>query len=242
MDTTRMDRLIRTLATTTMTRRRHALQGSAWLGTGVAGAILGTDRVEAKRKSKRKSKPLCRANGSGCKNKGPACRAGNCLDSPLTIEAQWTGPNALYATYVFVPKETRNAAPGPFISSTSNIACTPAATDCEDNVYPFACIDQADPGSGPAVTTIRKLLKGKYEYWIYVINNSPAGALTTTLRNAQNQVVRAWSSPVNPNGFYLSWHVFDLDGAEGSVKSVNTTNQNGMPGGAHFPNINVCPA
>jgi len=237
MATARFDRLARSLATATVTRRRTLLQGAAWLGASMAGGVWIPDVTEAKRKRK----PLCTANGSRCKHKSATCTTSNCLTAPFSVEAQWTGPNALYATYVFVPKEAGTTVPSPFISSSSNIACTPAASNCEADIYPFACISQDAPGSGPAETTVRKLLKGTYEYWIYVINDSAAGAVTVTLRNAQEQVVRTWSSPVNPNNFYLSWHVFDLDGSAGSVKSVDTTNQNGMPGGAHFPNTNVCP-
>jgi hypothetical protein len=235
MDTMRLSRLARSLAT--VTRRRTLLQRGTWLGASMAGGVLMTDGAAAKRKRK----PRCTANGTRCTQQSAACTTSNCLSGSFSVEAQWTGPNALYGVYLFVPKKKGTKDEGPFISNLSTIDCTPAESNCEADLYPFTCIFQDDQGSGPAETIVRTQLKGKYEYWIYVIDNAAAGAVTVTLRNAQDRVVRTWSSPANPNNFNLSWHVFDLDGKAGSVESVETTNLNGMPGGAHSPNINVCP-
>jgi hypothetical protein len=252
MTTPRTDRLPHAAPTIGVgpTRRRTLLHRAA-LAAGLIGAITlrpaaalaAKEKDKGKGKGKRKKpKPLCRENGSPCRRKSETCRARNCLTTTFTVEASWTGTNKLYATYLFVPKDPGNRVPGPFISSTSNIACTAAATGCEENVYPFACIDQGTPGTGPATTTIRRLLKGTYEYWIYVISNSAADAVTVTLRDADAEVVRTWSSPANPNGFFISWHVFDVDGATGAVSSLNDSSDSGLPGGAQFPNTNVCPA
>lgn len=96
-------------------------------------------------------------------------------------------------------------------------------------------------GTGSAVATVRKLLPGAHEYWFYVIDHSPAGAVTVTLSDAGGQVRSIWSSPANANGFFLNWHVFDVDGATGVVTAVDHTNQLGLLGGARDPNTNVCP-
>jgi hypothetical protein len=241
MDTTRFDALARALARSTTTRRRALLRGATWIGPGLAGIAVTADDVTAKRKRKAKGKPLCKPNGSSCKRKGGSCQKSNCLTAFFSIEAQWTGPNKLYAIYFFIPEGAGYSAPHPMITSTSSFPCSAATSDCEGNIYPFTCIEQAQAGSGPATATVRRLLKGTYEYWIYVINNSPAEALTVTLRDANGQIRRTWSSPENPQGGYMNWHVFDIDGAVGSVKSVNKTSYLGMPSGAHSPLTYACP-
>jgi hypothetical protein len=242
MDDARFDHLTRTLAQ--RTRRRSFVRGVSGLGAGlVMTAPWAAEVAETRRKGK--GKALCRDNGSSCKKKGAACRSGNCLGAPFSIEAQWAGANTNYNTYFFVPRQAGNSGPSPFISSTSgstiNISCTPAASNCEDDVYPFACISQDAPGPGPEVTTVRKRLKGTYEFWFYLIYPSAAKAVTVTLRNGQGQDVRTWSSPANvTGGGYRGWHVCDIDGATGSVKSIDELIQTGLPIGAHSPYIDVC--
>ncbi|MFN8593573.1 MAG: hypothetical protein U0031_19100 [Thermomicrobiales bacterium] len=224
-----------------MITRRQTLQvGIKALAPGVAGAATPVSAGAAKRKRKPR-KTLCEVDGGSCKTKSKTCQASNCLTAPFTVEAQWTGPNKLYAVYFFTPNGAGYSAPNAYITSTRSFACTPEMSDCEDNVYPFICFNQEDSGTGPAIMTVRQLLKGKYEYWIYVINNAPAGDLSVTLRDAKGIARRTLSSPENTSAGYLSWHVFDIDGATGSVKSVKKTNLNGMPGGAHSPNTNACP-
>jgi hypothetical protein len=203
--------------------RRTLLQEAVALGAAAVGGALVDDVAAAK--------TLCRKNGARCKKKGKKCRAKYCLATPFTIEARWNSGND-HDTVFFVPNKAGSNVPAPFI----DYGCGPITTDCEDDVYPFACV------TGNETTTVRRLLGGKYEYWIELLYSTPLGDVEVILRNANGRLVRSWSSPPNPNpGGELGWHVFDIDGASRSITSVDALINSDLPNGAHTPNTNVCP-
>jgi len=75
---------------------------------------------------------------------------------------------------------------------------------------------------------------------MYLVNGSAQGALKVTLHDKIGRIVREWSSPENPNNYFISWHVFDIDGATGAVTSFDKTSDNGLPIGPHYPTEPVC--
>jgi len=143
---------------------------------------------------------------------------------------------------VFVPKKSADSPASPYIDER----CNPASSSCQDDVYPFICVSKDAKTAGDEITTVRQLLNGRYEYWIELMTESPAGDVTVTLKNTSGAAVRSWSSPANTNldgGIELGWHVFDLDGATGNVTSVDETTDidDYLPNSGHDPNDNVCP-
>jgi hypothetical protein len=105
-------------------------------------------------------------------------------------------------------------------------------------VYPFACVTRGEP-QGEVVTIFRRL-EGSYEYWIALNSNSTAGEVEVELRNVGGAFVRRWTSRAAESP--SAWHVFDLDGENGSVRSVDELllNQR-LPDAAHTPNTSLCP-
>jgi hypothetical protein len=211
----------------TWTRRRFGLAASGF----TVAALLGfAEDAEAKR--------LCRKNGSKCKKKGKRCQAKFCLTTPFTIEARWSNANSDHDTFVFVPKKEGSNDPSPVI----NHVCNPAVSDCEDEVYPFICVSKDATGPGDEVTTVRRLLAGRYEYWIELDESSPRGDLEVILRNASGRFIRSWSSPANPAvQKEFGWHVFDIDGATRSITAVDGFGDDEWPWTGHNPFTSVCP-
>ncbi len=238
MDPRRFDRLSAELGSrlAAATGRRSFLGGTALLGAATVGRAALPDEVTAKKK-KKKCKNCCRENGQQCKKKGDSCKANFCLGLPFAIEAVWTNVNTDHDTYVFVPNQAVAGLPSPYI----DYSCNPVDSNCEAALYPFICVSQDAQGPGNEITTVRKLIAGKYEYWIELDDPSPAGDLTVTLRRSNGSVVRSWSSPANPGNSQIGWHVFDLDGGSASMTSVDQTIAGDVPDGAHDPNTDVCP-
>lgn len=171
-----------------------------------------------------------------CSGSGAACQARNCLKAPITIEARWTNEDTDQDTYLYVPIQA-GSPPSPFIDFT----CNAATSNCEGNFYPFACVSQDAQGPGDEVTTVRRLLDGRYEYWIELDGLSPAADLAVTLRRSNGDVVRTWTSPENPStDTQIGWHVFNINGSTGRVTSIDQVSAD-TPGNAHIPNTNVCP-
>jgi hypothetical protein len=227
MNPSRFDWLIQTLGATT--GRRTLLHGAAALG---AAALAGGAHPDAAA-----AKILCRKNGSKCRKKSKKCQAKFCLKAPFTIEARWSNANSDHDTILFVPKKEGSNPPSPYIWS----GCTPAVTDCENEVYPFACVSKDALGPGDEITTVRRLLAGRYEYWIELWPEALRGELEVILRNGNGRTIRSWSSPENPdNQKQLGWHVFDIDGASRSITSVDTFVSAEFPWN-HDPSSGVCP-
>lgn len=219
------------------TRRQLAVGGG-----GATAALLGLtprDRAEAK---KQRCKDCCRPNGRPCKKKSKRCKATFCLNAPFTIEANWTAATSDHDTFLFVPPEDETTGSSPYI----DFGCNESDSTCEDE-YPFACVDQDATGPGNEVTTVYRLLPGTYEYWIELYTPTgatPAGELTIVLRDKGGRVVRRWANPAaDPSGPEAAWHVFDIDGSNGSVASINQLdlNNGNLPAGAHPDGTDVCP-
>ena len=200
------------------TRRRF---GMAAMG-GLAAAWLGLahpDDGDA-------AAALCTPTGGKCHKKSQKCRSSNCLRAPFTVTAHWTNPDTDHDTLLFVPPEHADDPPE---SRVIPYGCPEATTRCEE-AYPFACISEDARGPGDEITTFYKLLPGAYQYWVELGGESPRGDLTVVLRNRDGKLVRSWPSPANPSSVNeIGWHVFDINGATGSVKSVNTLPANGIP-------------
>jgi len=226
MDSSRFDWIIRSLGATT--GRRTLIQGAAVFGTAVVGGAILPDVAEAK--------ILCRKNGASCKKKSKKCRAEFCLKAPFTIEARWNSGND-HDTILFVPNEEGSNDPSPYIWS----ACTPGVTDCEEEVYPYICVNKDALGPGDEITTVRRLLAGRYEHWIELWPEAPRDDLEVILRNASGRIVRSWSSPENSDDQkQLGWHVFDFDGASRRITSVNKFVNAEFPWN-HNPSTGACP-
>jgi hypothetical protein len=234
MDSTQFDQITRHLGDAT--HRRSLLRSAARLGGVIAG--LGIFAIPGVAMDSGNSKTLCRPNGSTCKEKGRTCSASNCLRAPFTVEATWS-TNDDFDTYLFLPPNPTNSVPSPHVTSWR---CNVEDHGCNSDIYPYVCIDQDGDGADTGeATTVHKLLKGTYEYWIYLVLDTPKGDLKVTLRDAHGGVVRTWSSPGNPDTQgYTGWHVFDVDGATGAVKSIDRVPDVGMPSGAHDPTTPVC--
>jgi hypothetical protein len=197
----------------------------------LAASLLGLVRTEPAA-----AKLLCTPTGKKCNKQSARCKASNCLQAPFSIEAVWTNGDSDHDTHLFVPNAVGSTAPAPFVDQ----GCNPGHSNCETGVYPFACVNQDAFGPGDEITTIRKLLKGTYEYWMELAP-APAGDLTIILRNKGGKKIRSWTSPANPNATDIGWHVFDIDGNTGSITSINQTMGTYLPAGAHDPSTDVCP-
>jgi hypothetical protein len=234
MDAARFDRLTR-LATAVGTRR--GLLTAATLA-GLAGAFRsqsGPDAAGAARK--RRCNNCCRRNGSACKRRSPTCKRRFCLRAPVTIEAIWTKPDTDHESYLFVPNEEGASLASPYIHDN----CNPDNSDCEEDLYPFACVSQDADGPPGEITTIRTLLPGTYEFWMEVYTDSPPDDLRVRLRDRTGRVVRAWTGPETGSFDELNWHVFDFDGSTGRVTSVNQSlSESFLPLAAHDPATFVC--
>ncbi len=236
MDPNRFDRLTQAL-TATLSRRGvgRALAGLPFGGPLALRGLAGAERVDAKKKTAKKCRGCCLANGNPCKKKGRTCKTGNCLNAPFTIVANWT-VTADHDTYLFVPPENDTTGPSPHI----NYSCNEGNSTCEGE-YPFACVDGDVQSSGDEETTIYTLLKGTYEYWIDLYQVTLAGELTIILLGQNGRIVRQWQNPANPTADQKGWHVFDINGNTGSVNSIDDLIGDTMPAGAHNPNTYVCP-
>jgi hypothetical protein len=235
MDQHRLPPLTRSL--TSIPSRRDVLHALA-----AAGLALGVARfpgsAEAKKKRKRKQ-ALCRKDGSPCRKAGKTCKKGYCLSAPFTIEAKWTeSQTADHDTFLFVPPENATTGPTPYVT----VGCNPTESNCETDVYPFVCVSQDARGPGDEVTTVRRLLDGTYEYWIGLDHLTLAGELTIVLRDSNGHVVRGWTNPANPSTQSgVSWHVFDIDGDDGRVTSIDEPIDGGPPQQVNEPSTEVCP-
>jgi hypothetical protein len=223
---------------TSFPSRRNVLRGLAGAGLGLGFARL-PDLVEAKKKHKRKKRrrknrgrtgPLCTSLGEPCSTPGTQCQERFCLQAPLTIAAIWQKSGANHDTWLFVPPRDGATSPSPQIDYDCNQSNSPCA-----EAYPFACVSRDAQGPGDEVTTIFERLPGSYEYWM-VLEVAPADELTVVLTNRDGRVVRTWSSPAVTSPLNGAWHVFDLDGETGRVRSVDAP-----LGRLPNPVTNVCP-
>lgn len=209
------------------------------------GHRTGNDTTTDKKKT---CHTCCRADGSACTKKSKKCKPSLCQTAPplllptaltsFTVEAHWTNTYTDHDTFLFVPNQEGSILPSPYIDYSCNPADSPR---CADDVYPFTCVSQDATGPGDEVTTVRKLLAGRYEYWIELYDTAPAGDVTVTLRDTGGTILHSWSSPANLSTTdAIGWHVFDLDGGTGIVASVDQPIDTLLPRGAHIPFSNVC--
>lgn len=227
----RFDRLT-SWAAAPRTRRLLVTAGSMFF----AGRITGS--AKKRRQKSKRCEDCCRPDGGTCKKKKRSCKPRFCLSAPLTIEAIWTKTGTDHESYLFVPNAAGESQPSPYISDN----CNPDNSDCETNVYPFACVSQDADGPPGEVTSIRALLPGTYEYWMEVYTDSPPGDLQVKLRDKRGRVVRSWTGPTTGSIDEVTWHVFDLDGSTGRVSSVDRFgNLSFLPNAAHDPATSVCP-
>ena len=227
MDDNRFDGLTRFLGGGA-TRR-----GAVALLAGVAGATLAAG--EAKKKKKKKPcKDCCLENGNACTT-GAACKSANCLKTPFTVQAKW-GSTKKHFSWVLLPHFAGQDLP--YIDSD----CNPGNSSCEDDRYPFICVDKtiagpAGAGPGDEVATVRKLVADTYQYWVQLDPSSASGDVTVTLRRSNGGIVRSWSSPANASTSEIAeWHVFDIDGKTGSIALIDRLMSSG-PG----PWDDICP-
>ncbi len=215
--------------------RRDVLRGLAGAGLGL-GAARWPNRAAAKKgKPKPKSKKgLCAKDWAKCRKEGKNCKKTFCLRAPFTIEATWTQADN-HDSYLFVPPQDATTGPAPHI----NQFCKPETSLCEE-AYPFACFDGDEDASGAEVSTIHRPLPGTYEFWVELVATTPAGAVAVALEDG-GRVVRRWTSPANASQGRRGWHVFDVDGKDGRVVSIDVLLDSALPGAAHTPSANVCP-
>ncbi len=238
MDANHFDRITRTVRSrlTVSTRRRTLLRGAGALGAAVLGgaALLDSAAARKKNRSKKSKGDLCLNNGSHCRTKSKKCKAGNCLQTPFSIEATWGNPSSQHDTFLFVPNAPGATLPFPYL----DYGCHSGEVGGGD-LYPFAFVSQDAKGPGPEITFVAFLMDGKYEFWMQLDHPAPAGELTVTLRNPNGNVIRSWSSPENLTGD-RAWHVFDIQGERRSITSVNTAPGVDLPGIAHASSTMVC--
>ncbi len=223
------------------TRRRLGAAGGGVIASLLAlAAGDGEARKKKRRKPKHKPRPkpktgdFCTPAGEPCRRQGKKCAAKFCLEAPFTIEARWS-IQADHDTFLFLPPENETTGPSPFIRYNCVLG-----SSC-DTQYPFACTSADEVLSGAETTTIYRRLAGTYEYWIEMSNGSAPGDLTVVLRDQAGRVVREWESPASVGSLQNGWHVFDFDGATGTVKSVDKATSESLPGGAHNPSTKICP-
>lgn len=232
MNDTRFDVLVRDVAGVS---RRALLGGlAAGLATSTEPRLGGEIEARKRRKKKRRKPqtstgPLCTVLGEACTDPGSNCQERFCLQAPFTIAATWQS-QINHDTWLFVPPQDGTTGPSPQI----DYDCNQTRTRCEQ-AYPFACVNRDASGPGDEVTTIYDLLPGAYEYWIY-LGIVPAGDLTVTLTDRGGRVVRSWTSPAVASSLEGFWHVFDVDGTTGRVRSVDAP-----PARFRTPVTNVCP-
>jgi hypothetical protein len=133
-----------------------------------------------------------------------------------------------------VPKQNPRTGPGPYL----NFACNDTNPKC-GSAYPFACINGDDVGPGEGITTVHKLLAGRYEFWIQVRDDTPAGEIEITLRDTGGRVVETWTNP-DVSGDERGWHVFDIDGKRGSITTIDALADQTLPRAARDPYTFVC--
>ena len=61
------------------------------------------------------------------------------------------------------------------------------------------------------------------------------------LKDSGGRVVRRWTNPANLPPTQVGWHVFDIDGDDGRVTSIDERIDQALEDGAHDPNTNACP-
>jgi hypothetical protein len=226
----------------TLTRSLSRLPSRRHLMRGLAAAVLGCGaerlpdvaaskkkRKKRRRKNRGRTGPLCTSLGEPCSIPGRQCQERFCLQAPFTIAAIWQSQNN-HDTWLFVPPRDGETRPSPQIDYDCNQTNSPCA-----QAYPFACVNDDAKGPGDEVTTIYELLPGTYEYWI-ASDPAPAGELTVILTDRGGRVVRSWTNLAVASRPEGSWHVFDLDGETGRVRSVDAP-----PGRFPDPVTNVCP-
>jgi hypothetical protein len=209
---------------------------AAGLGWGAGRHSHGAAAKRQRTRQQNGKQGLCRKNGSPCRRPRRTCKKKYCLRAPFTVEAKWTQP-ANHDTYLFVPPENATTGPHPYIYTS----CTPANSVC-NQAYPFACVDTDETQTGAEVTTVYDLLSGDFEYWLGLATTAPAGAVTVALKAANGRTLRQWASPANPSTeVQAAWHVFDLDGRDGRVTSIDELVGDRTPSQIYAPDTNVCP-
>jgi hypothetical protein len=199
--------------------------------------LCSETRCRSQKKPRSKIKRFLKRHD--CAYRGGCTGANPCapvrVTAPFRIEAIWSG-DPDYDTFLFVPRASAAASPGPFIKYD----CNPDS-DC-DVEYPFACVSQDATGPGNEITTVHQLLAGTYEYWIQVEALAPAGELTVQLVK-DGSVLATWYNPANPSGNQeIGWHVFNIDGATGQFTTAGETIDDTLPDAAHEEHEDVCPS
>lgn len=90
---------------------------------------------------------------------------------------------------------------------------------------PYAQLDVDDVNAyGPETITINEVFPGTYHYSVY--QYSSYGELTnsgaTVSLYGQNGFIRSWNVPLNGDGRW--WNVFELNGSNGQITSINQIN------------------
>ena len=228
-----------------MTRALSRVKSRRPLLAGIAGASLGLgvsalpEITTAKKKRHKHKKretpppaaPLCTRSGKRCDTAGADCQPSYCLKPPFSIAAVWATIDADHDTVLYVPAGDATTGPFPYVY----YGCNPGNSFCVE-AYPFACVDRDATGPGNEITTIYRLLPGRYEYWIQLEKKVPAGDLLVTLSDGSGRVVREWSSPANATNDQVEWHVFDID-PDASIVSIDALPHDGFPAG----DTDICP-
>jgi hypothetical protein len=232
MDHDRFDALARDIAGIS----RRAVLGVLAVSAATLAAPHPGAEVDARKRRKKKRRktkaptgPLCTSLGEVCAKPGSNCQERFCLRAPFTITATWSSQTN-HDTWLFVPPQDGSTGPSPQIDydcNQSNSRCAQA--------YPFACVNRDASGPGDEITTIHDLLPGAYEYGIS-LGVAPRGELEVILTDRDGRVVRSWTSPTVSSALESFWHVFDVDGTTGRVRSVDAP-----PARFPLPVTNVCP-
>jgi hypothetical protein len=174
----------------------------------------------------------CKKGGQPCKKKQKGCKPRNCtngLEAPLVIEANWTNSNTDHDTFLFVPNKQGNADPAPHIDMT----CSSTKT-ANGSVYPFAFVSGDALGPGNEITTIKKLVDGRYEYHLQLDAQSPANDVTVRLMK-KGKALQIWRNPASPQEDH--WRVFSLTVQNGRARLETIDDIVDQP----FPLTDVCP-
>lgn len=199
----------------------------------VVAAGLAAVGIERLRPDEVAAKPACKKSGKRCKGKQKGCKAKFCdtgLEAPFSIEAIWTNPATDHDTFLFVPNLPGNSFPSPHIDMT----CTSAAT-AGGTLYPFAFASgDTLAGPGSEITSVKKLVDGRYEYHLQLHGPSPAADVTVRVVK-KGKVVQSWSNPAS--ALEDHWRVFSLTVADGRAVLEMLGDIVKQP----FPLKDVCP-
>jgi len=93
------------------------------------------------------------------------------------------------------------------------------------DVWPYADLDVDDTSSyGPETVTIAQLFPGTYRYSVYNYSGSPAIGTSGAKVAVFNSLGLIGEYRIATSGSGRWWHVFEIDGATGSLRLINTIN------------------